>query len=132
LTRVTVTNTRGAHRLEPVAVHRGTVIDSPVEDSLGDDVSLGHILGPGRVFEQSSGFSVLAEVLVCDGTLEAARAETFGRRWARAHGEHRVRLGDARALNDARRGLLRVTAKGRGLRPEESTLRQVGGLRNNA
>lgn len=128
LARVTVTNARGAHRLEPVAVHRGTVIDSPVEDSLGDNVSLGHVLGPGRVFEQSRGFTILAEVLVGDGALEAARAEPFRRRRARAHGEHRVRLGDARALNDASRGLLRVTAKGRRVRPEESLLRQ-GGLR---
>ena len=119
LTRVTVTHTRGAHRLEPVAVHRGAVVHGPVEHRLGDDIRLRHILGPVPVREQRRRFAVFTQVLVRDRTLEASRPETFRRRRPRAHGQHRIH---PRSSHDAR--LLRLTAQRARLRRQVHFLAQ--------
>ena len=66
----TVADAGGGHGLEPVAVDGGAVVGGPVEDSLGDDVSLTLLLGPGGIVEELVGLAVLLEVLLGDAPLK--------------------------------------------------------------
>ena len=86
----------GGHGLEPVAVDGGAVVGGPVEDSLGDDVSLTLLLGPGGIVEELVGLAVLLEVLLGDGALEAVVAEALhGGGVGGGHGHHRLGGDDA-------------------------------------
>ena len=102
LTRVTVTDTGGAHRLEPVAVHGRAVVHGPVEHRLGDDVSLQLGLDPGLILEQLGALAVLVQVLLRDRTTEAAGTVPLRRGRTRAHREHRLRPDAASPFRDAR------------------------------
>mmetsp|Transcript_29344 Transcript_29344/g.68354 ORF Transcript_29344/g.68354 Transcript_29344/m.68354 type:complete len:606 (-) Transcript_29344:53-1870(-) len=64
LTRLTVTDTGGSKRLEPVAVNIGSIVNGPVKDSVGHSIRMG--LDPGRVVEDLLAGTVLGEVFVGD------------------------------------------------------------------
>ena len=60
----------GRHGLEPVAERGGAGIEAPLEESLGDLISLGAVVDPGVIVEVGGGHADSLEVLVGDGALK--------------------------------------------------------------
>mmetsp|Transcript_10582 Transcript_10582/g.23936 ORF Transcript_10582/g.23936 Transcript_10582/m.23936 type:complete len:709 (-) Transcript_10582:88-2214(-) len=94
-THLPVAHATRSHGLEAVAEHRRAAIERPVDESLGDDVSLLDILRPRRVVEHLRRLAVLAEVAIRHRTSEYVLAVSgsddrlrrrFCRRGGRRHG----------------------------------------------
>mmetsp|Transcript_51832 Transcript_51832/g.155565 ORF Transcript_51832/g.155565 Transcript_51832/m.155565 type:complete len:661 (+) Transcript_51832:433-2415(+) len=64
LTGQAVTDARGGHGLEPVAVHIGAIVGGPVEHGRCDGI--GMLLHPGRIVENVPGRPLLLQVFVGD------------------------------------------------------------------
>ena len=66
------------HGLEPVAEGGGAGIEAPLEESLGDLISLGAVVDPGVIVEVGGGHADSLEVLVGDGALKDGLAIALG------------------------------------------------------
>jgi hypothetical protein len=62
-----------------VAVYRCTIVNGPIENRFGHDVSFPGLTRPGHIHEEFVSLAILGEILLGNGSLEAVITKALNR-----------------------------------------------------